>query len=125
MWRGSPTATRKGYTTVMPPRQGMFSRCAIERLLGIADARGPQGIMSRGSNVYNGGMPSAQFGPGNPNIGRPNTRPTGGLPAPNESLTTMVGSLPPNPGQTLDPTMQQSMLDVMRARQGRMMGSGY
>lgn len=44
------------------------------RLLGVNDPRGPQGIMSRGANVYNGGSPSAHSG-GGPQFGRPRTNP--------------------------------------------------
>lgn len=40
------------------------------RLQGITDPRGSTGIMSRGSNVYSGGLPAARTG-GGPGIGRP------------------------------------------------------
>lgn len=40
------------------------------RLTGQPDARGPAGIMSRGSNVYNGGSSAAHSG-GGPQFGRP------------------------------------------------------
>lgn len=46
------------------------------RLSGNKDSRGPQGIMSRGKNVYNGGTNAARSG-GGANIGRPPT-PGGG-----------------------------------------------
>jgi hypothetical protein len=54
----------------MPPKN---NQAAIARRLGLGvpDARGPQGMLSRGANVYRGGLPNAQMGPGNPNMGRP------------------------------------------------------
>jgi len=79
----------------------MFNKKAIERRLGMQDSRGPQGIMSRGANVYNGGTPQAQSG-GGPQFGRPSNQ-SGQAPqaggedagALSPSLTTLLGSLPP------------------------------
>jgi hypothetical protein len=36
----------------------------IQTLQGLKDSRGPQGILSRGANVYNGGSLAAQRGGG-------------------------------------------------------------
>jgi len=75
----------------------MVSPAALERrMTGQGDSRGPSGILSRGSNIYNGGSPSAHSG-GGPQFGRPAEMPgmggeiagvppasglTGGAPAP-------------------------------------------
>lgn len=92
---------------------------AIQRRLGISDPRGPEGMMSRGTNVYRGGMPQAHIGGGNPNLGRPSTAPidNGVGAAPSPSLTAYVGSLAPNAGST-DPTMNDSVLNLIKQRYG-------
>jgi hypothetical protein len=43
---------------------------AMKRLQGMVDARGMQGIFSRGKNIYGGGAPQAQMG-GGPQFGPP------------------------------------------------------
>jgi hypothetical protein len=92
----------------------LFSKAAIERRLGLQDARGPQGMFSRGSNIYRGGMPMAHAGGGNPNLGRPSTEgvtqeDAGVTP----SNTTLFGSLPPN-GGTPDATMNNAVMDLLK-----------
>lgn len=47
----------------------------LRELAGMKDARGPQGIMARGANVYGGGSMAAQKG-GGQQFGRP---PIGGM----------------------------------------------
>ena len=124
----------------MPP---MNMQAAMQRRLGMADARGPQGIMSRGANVYNGGMPQAHAGPGRPGMGRPPASPSGPPPSqsPQQGMlsnmgatntqqgitpsdTTMVGSLPPQ-GGTMDPNMNNAILDLLRVRQQQGAQGGY
>lgn len=97
----------------------LFSKEAIERRLGIPDSRGPQGMFSRGSNVYRGGLPNAQSGSGNPNIGRPakaqaSTRPMAtGMTTPSVSMTTLVGSLPPGAGNQ-DGDMNAAIMNLLQ-----------
>jgi hypothetical protein len=107
----------------------------------MADARGPQGIMSRGANVYNGGMPMAQSGSGKPGMGRPSIAGPPPSQAPGQGMlsnmgatnaqagvtpsdTTMVGSLPPE-GGTLDPNMNNAILNLLKARQAQGAQGGY
>lgn len=53
----------------------MVSPAAVQRrMTGQGDSRGPSGILSRGTNVYNGGSPAAHSG-GGPQFGRPPTPP--------------------------------------------------
>lgn len=42
-----------------------------KRMQGLKDARGPEGILSRGNTVYNGTSNAAQSGPGGADMGRP------------------------------------------------------
>jgi hypothetical protein len=86
----------------------MAMREAIARRLGMQmpDSRGPQGIMARGANVYNGGAPQAHMG-GGPQFGRPpgpaqppltSSGPPQAQPGVPGEMTTLVGSLPPITG---------------------------
>ena len=103
----------------------MFSRGAIERRLGIPDSRGPEGMFSRGANIYRGGLPQAQAGSGNPNIGRPS--PGQGVMNPGMGVsptpTTLVGSLPPNAG-TPDSGMNDAVMNLLRSRLAKGVGYG-
>lgn len=94
----------------------MFGREAIAKRLGLPDSRGPQGMFSRGANVYRGGLPNAQSGSGNPNIGRPSTRGTNtGMVTPPPSVSALVGSLPPGAGSA-DPTINSAMINLFRSK---------
>lgn len=72
------------------------------RLLGIQDSRGAIGQFSRGSNVYNGGLPQATSGPlfRTAPVGRPTTGPTPpaappAMPLPNQTPENIPwGQLP-------------------------------
>lgn len=93
---------------------------------GQEDPRGAQGMLSRGANVYRGGLPQAQGAPGgqsagNPAMGRPSTSGLGGGAPVNLSLSGLVGSLPPGQGSP-DLTMNNAVMDLIRQKQQRSLG---
>lgn len=107
-------------------------QAALARRLGIADPRGPEGMFSRGANVYRGGFPNAHMGGGNPNLGRPRRPavPTGqpsmgpvetGMATPPPTMTAMVGSLPPGGGNQ-DGMINDAVMQLLRNRLGRQQG---
>jgi len=80
------------------------------------DPRGPQGMFSRGANVYRGGLPNAQMGSGNPNMGRPPTAGVNsGIGQYSVPLSTFVGSLPPNQGNP-DSTFNDALMALWRQK---------
>lgn len=73
----------------------MVSPAAVQRrMTGQQDSRSTPGMLSRGSNVYNGGSPNAQSG-GGPQFGRPPSSP----PAP----PGLGGGMPPGMGGPMPP----------------------
>lgn len=74
------------------------------RMTGQGDARSMQGTLSRGNNVYRGGMPNAQSG-GGPQFGRPPAGPPGGMPP--GLASGMPQQQPPNPMAPIVQNMQQ------------------
>lgn len=90
-----------GSTPVTEPPRQLSERGPVgdNNLLGIPDARGMAGILSRGANVYNAGAPQAHSGGGS-QFGRPpvGIGQEGGLPPRNAVLRRIMAQKGNNSG---------------------------